>query len=531
MDNNFKKFKRKLTREHLLKAILFGITGGLSASSISLITSCATGAFLNPMAHIGIGLASLVATTLSYFFAKKPSDKKIAARMDAAFQGNEKYLTMVEYQDKEGLIIEKQREDAQQELEKKSPKALPLKLSVWNIPALILAGSFFTASCFTTQIKEAIHESTHRPDPDEWNDKTSELIDRIQESIDENDKIDSSLQDEFDDILKDLESDLKDDVDTDSRQDKIDNAKDKVDEAVDNANSKEEIGDALENSEDDALKKLGEAIKEGDNEKIQEALDELNNELQNLNGQELVDKLNQIADEIRDALKESQIPEGDELRDALNDLADQLEQIADELQQQIDEQQQQAGESGESSSDQQGGQQGGQSGESSSEGQQQGSTPADDQAKEDAEEAIDEAGEKIKDAVNQQNQNEQAGESTKDQMDQLKDPSQSQEGQEGQQGQQGQQGQEGEGEGQGQGQSSSSGEGSGSGAGAGSGGTSYGSNDNIFTENGDSHYGDVINEYLNEANDDAKGNDDQDLADAIDDYFKDLFGSAGEHQP
>ena len=522
MDNNFKKFKRKLAREHLLKSILFGTAGGLAASSISLITSCATGAFINPMAHIGIGLAGFVATALSYFFAKKPSDKKIAARMDAAFQGNEKYLTMVEYQDKEGLIIEKQREDAQQELEKKSPKALPLKLSVWNIPAIILAGGFFTASCFTPQIKEAIHESTHRPDPDEWNDKTSELIDRIQESIDENDKIDSSLQDEFDGILNDLESDLNNDVDTDSRQDKIDDAKDKVDEAVDNANSKEEIGDALENSEDDALKKLGEAIKEGDNEKIQEALDELNNELQTLNGQELVDKLNQIADEIRDALKESQIPEGDELRDALNDLADQLEQIADELQQQ-------AGESGEPSSDQQGGQQGGQFGESSSEDQQQGSTPADDHAKEDAEEAINEAGEKIKDAVDQQNQNEQAGESTKDQMDQLKDPSQSQEGQEGQQGQQGQQGQEGEG--QGQGQSSSSGEGSGSGAGAGSSGTSYGSNDNIFTENGDSHYGDVINEYLNEANDDAKGNDDQELASAIDDYFKDLFGSAGEQQP
>ena len=72
MSDNFKKFKNKLIREHLLKTILFGITGGLVASSISLVislvTSCATGSFLNPMAHIGIGLASLVVTALSYFF-------------------------------------------------------------------------------------------------------------------------------------------------------------------------------------------------------------------------------------------------------------------------------------------------------------------------------------------------------------------------------------------------------------------------------------------------------------------------------
>ena len=77
MDNNFKKFKRKLTGEHLLKAILFGIAGGLSASSISLITSGAVGASLHPMIHIGIGLVGFAATSLSFFFAKNPIVKNI----------------------------------------------------------------------------------------------------------------------------------------------------------------------------------------------------------------------------------------------------------------------------------------------------------------------------------------------------------------------------------------------------------------------------------------------------------------------
>lgn len=82
MDNNFKKFKRKLTREHLLKAILFGTAGGLTASSIFMIASDAASVFLNSMVHIGTGLAGFAAATLSYFFAKKPSDKKNVRRLN-----------------------------------------------------------------------------------------------------------------------------------------------------------------------------------------------------------------------------------------------------------------------------------------------------------------------------------------------------------------------------------------------------------------------------------------------------------------
>ena len=167
MANHFDKFKKKVQREHLVKSLICSLVGGLVVAGVSIMSFTLGGVKVNPAVHVAFGVVAAGAVFALFYKFAKPSDKKIAARMDAAFQGNEKYLTMVEYQDKEGLIIEKQREDAQQELEKRSPKALPLKLSVWNIPALILAGGFFTASCFTTQIKEAIHESTHRPDPDE----------------------------------------------------------------------------------------------------------------------------------------------------------------------------------------------------------------------------------------------------------------------------------------------------------------------------------------------------------------------------
>ena len=141
MSDNFKKFKNRLIKEHLLKAILFGITGGLVASSISLITSGAVGASLHPMIHIGIGLAGFAATALSYFFAKKPKDKNIARRLDKDLELHEKVSTMVEFQDQSSLLIDKQRSDAKEKLENKKNAKLPFRLAVFNIPALVISAA------------------------------------------------------------------------------------------------------------------------------------------------------------------------------------------------------------------------------------------------------------------------------------------------------------------------------------------------------------------------------------------------------
>lgn len=527
MDNNFKKFKNKLMIEHLLKAILFGITGGLSASSISLITSCAAGALLNPMAHVGIGLTGFVATALSYFFVKKPSDKKIAARMDAAFQGNEKYLTMVEYQDKEGLIIEKQREDAQQELRKKSQKALPLKLSVWSIPALILAGGFFTASCFTPQIKQAIENNIPADNP----------FDDIHNDIN-NGGADDGLKDDLNDIIDKVEDDINNGKDPDVV---INDAKDAIDDAVDNANSKEEIGDELIKSEDPLLKELGEAIKAGDQERVDKALQAIYDDLSNYSGYKLANRLEAIADEIDKALNRSGIPEGDPLRDDLQKLADKFREIAKALKDGLD--------NGEDNSD---------------------------QAKDDIKDAVDEAKEDINKDLDQQNKNQEAGDKTKEDLDKLKDPEkkpgdqndqdkekepgsddgeqndqdQSNNDQSGDQGGNNQDSQDGSASGDGENKNSGEGEGNGNndgddssgdatgdgkgdgkgeshegenqgGNGAGTGTPDAEKKDKIYTGDGYSEYDDAIGGYYNDAVNEADGELDSD----VDDYFDIIYGN------
>lgn len=69
------------------------------------------------------------------------------------------------------------------------------------------------------------------------------------------------------------------------------------------------------------------------------------------------------------------------------------------------------------------------------------------------------------------------------------------------------------------------------GAGSGEGGVDYGSDDHIFTDKGDTEYGDVLDDYHNGAIDDAINTGD-DLDGALDDYFENLYGDgSGENNP
>ena len=370
MDNNFKKFKNKLMREHLLKAILFGTAGGLAASSISLITSGAVGASLHPMIHIGIGLAGFAATTLSYFFAKKPKDKNIARRLDKDLELHEKVSTMVEFQDQSSLLIDKQRSDAKEKLENKKNAKLPFRLAVFNIPALVISAALFTGSLFTPQIKNVIDQITeNRPGP------SDEDFDHAHENVD-NSGAEDSVKDDIHNVIKGVEEGIQNGKDPDQA---IEDGKNEIDKIVDDANTSDEIGDALSKSEDPLLKELGEAIKAGDKDRVNAALDAIYESLAKLSGNTLANRLDEIANEIERALADSKIQEGDDLRDSLQKLADRFREIAAALRQGL--------ENGKDES-----------------------------------EASDEAKKEVGDALDQEKENEKAGEQAKDDLENMKDP-------------------------------------------------------------------------------------------------------------
>ncbi len=542
----FARFKKKLLREHRIKSLLFGVAGGLAGAAIS-IAACR---FANPSAMVYAApiatAAGLAAAFAAAYFIKKPTDKKIAARLDKELNLQEKVSTRVEFEGKDGVILNKQREDATVKLDEKPVKAVQRKLASVTIPVLVVAAGLFAGSFFMPNIAQF---PSHIKDPINGSniDSVDSIVHVIASSakgdIDDIDP-DTDVNDKIDQIIDRVQNDLDGETDENKRNDIVETGKDDIDKIVDDANSKDEIGDELVKSDDDNLKLLGEAIKAGDEDKITIALGNLKDEINKLSGQQLVDKLHAIAAEIRKALENSQIPEGDPLRDALKKLADEFDKEADELKKNLD--------NGKDTSD---------------------------QTKDNLDQKIDDANKDINDSINQQNKNQAAGETAKDALDQMKDPTQN--GQNGNSGDQEGSGEQGSGEGQGgsgeqgsgekgsgageggsgeqgsgeqgsgdkgdqgnsgdKGDKGNNGSGNGNGiqdgdhkgegAGGGTGTIDGLGHDHVYTDQGDTEYGDVIDGSNGDAQDDCNQNGDDDINAALKDYFNELYGDKDKKNP
>ena len=366
----------------------------------------------------------------------------------------EKVATRVELKDQYGIIINKQRENTAQVLSQcEAPRR-----RWWQIviTPLVLSIAFFIASYFMPRFSRGHEDNIISPA-----NPTVEVV----------------APPNFNEALEDIENKISEDLEDNSenRDDVISQGKEDIDDLVNKVNSKEEIGYELMKSNDDALKALGEAIKNGDLDKITEAFNQLQQELENLQGQELADKLHQIANEICKALESSKIPEDDPLRKALNDLADNLDKAADDI-----------------------------------EADDSSSKCTVNSEKDSAKESLKKAEEEVKDAVDQQNKNQEAGEQAKDDLDNLgkggddsNKPS----------------------TGGTNGDNNNNGIQPGKGTGGGSGEINYAGNDHVFTDEGDTTYGDVIDNSNGAAQDDCDHYGDGDINAAIDDYFKDLYGN------
>ncbi len=569
MDENFKKCKAKLIREFYLKISLISLAIGLTVSGLIILFTRLFSLSFPYYISIAIGVVILIGSFLALAFLKKPNDEKIAERIDSDFKLQEKVTSMVAFQDKSGLLYEKQREDAKEQLSKKNVKKLPVKLAMINIPALVFGASLFTASFFTPNvIKNASKDN--KPDKGTVNDKTEEIIDTIHDIINNSDAS-AAFKEELNQILEDLLVELQDDTDVLSRMKKVIIAEGKVDAALDRANSKEEIGSALENSTIDLLAKLGTAIKNGDQDEVSNILQQLEKHFAPRSvytGDTLCDHIESIASAIKTAIDESleaetPVKKEDGLYLALNNLSTSLSSINKNFSKYL-------------------------SGDT-----ENGIT--EDQAKSDSIEAIEVAISEICSCLQAQQENSDLADQVKAYMESLIDPTNSGGG-ESENGDQKTSGTDGEGEsgnnqnnsGDGQGEKSdgdgdgdsgdkddseqdsggdssgdsdsgdegdsegkgdsegnegdssgggsgkgeSEGEGSSSsdGASGGSGKTNYGSSDTVYTDdNGYSEYGDVIDGYHNDAVEDNKENGNDETGDLLDDYFNSLYGNDSDN--
>ena len=571
MNDNFKKMKRKLMVEFYLKISLVSLSLWLTVSGLIILFTNLFGAKFPLYLSILIGAVIGICLFVVLLIKKKPNDTQIALRIDRDFNMHEKVATMVTFQNTDGFMYEKQREDAKENLQKKEVRKLPFRLAMVNIPALVFGVSLFTASFFTPSVVQKKDENKDKKD--EINDKTDKIINDIHEIINNSDAYET-LKAELNQILEDLLVELKDDEDPQSRLHKVMIAERKVDAALDRANTKEEIGSALEaNTEkDSALYKLGVAIKEGSQTGVTLALRKLEKDFgsrSTYSGQALSEYLVAIVNTINTSMKASleaevQVSEKDGLYTALKNLSSKLDAIQKRYSEYLKAPSENKG-------------------------------VPEEQTKSDTTDALEIAIIEINQSLEAQANNTELAEKVKAYMETLIDPLGSgnggqdgsnrddkkdddgeknegdnggenngnnkkddgdgdktdgdgdgEKGDDQDKGDNGDGDSEGgdkkgdedgsgngkgedgntEGSGSGQGESDNGGNNKGDGASGGSGSTSYGSNDKVYTDkNGYSEYGDVLDDSHNDASKDNEKNGDDELGDILDDYFNSLYGN------
>ena len=529
-----------------------GLGIGLLAAALAIVISFLT----NPAAAVWTGIIAGVlfagAGGYYYWFKTKPTDKKIALRLDKKLGLHEKCATMIEFQEKEGALLEKQREDATTTLAEKPTKALKFSVGIWVVPALAVASAFFAASFLTPK-------NANNPGPgyselssdNDMNARTSSLADDAHDILDSNSGANESFKEWLSSIIDQIRDSLTDVSDPAARSSIVDGGKSQIDEQLDDYNSKEEIGKALKTEQDQHLKDQGQDLIDGDIQGLKQDFQDMFDELVSLPTDQMVAYGEELADQIDDALakaKAAGVSEDDGLYKTYEELAKRLRNL--------DEYTQDPNNAGEQQS-----------------GQQQNNS----KAQEAAESAVANAASQAANQVSEQNENEQMASAIKSIMDSMVNPQEGSEssGSGSGTGQPQQTEGSGSGSGSGQGQTEASGSGSGSGSliqtdmsgsgepldtemsGSGepldtemSGNPQPGPQDSgnipgsdgpggqgqpgqdphtdvFYDGNGTVEYGSVIDQYNGGYIDDNAHGDDDD-GDAANDYFNILYGSDGQ---
>lgn len=118
MDNKniFKKYYRRLAREGIVKALLFGIAAGFAVNFVTALVTWLAVTYKGLYIAIGAGVAVGVITALVLYYAKfRPTTHDIAKRIDSLGL-EERLITMNELENDPSFIAMKQREDAKKSL-------------------------------------------------------------------------------------------------------------------------------------------------------------------------------------------------------------------------------------------------------------------------------------------------------------------------------------------------------------------------------------------------------------------------------
>ncbi|MBE6618869.1 MAG: hypothetical protein E7626_03670 [Ruminococcaceae bacterium] len=259
MNNGFKKFKRKLFVGALIKSSLFGISTGAFLSALLVLISKLSKKVPNPLIYFSAGIACAVILTSLLFILLRPSDRRVAKKLDGELDLNEKVQTMIAFQNESGDVIEMQRRDTERILDELPAKELKGKrLWIHLIMPVLAAAMLVTALLFPTY-KEV--PPTLDSDPafelSAWQEQAlKDLIEEVKKS-----DMEASPRNAVVSELEALLSELRTVKKVSLMKASVIGAIKDINEAVDSHNSYIRISEELSKSNVENVKKLGSAVR------------------------------------------------------------------------------------------------------------------------------------------------------------------------------------------------------------------------------------------------------------------------------
>lgn len=272
MGNNFKKIKVKFIVESLLIALFISILLGLLISSILVLTYKQLGLeydiLLFVLCSVGVFLVSFIVS----FIILKPNDIKVAKRIDKQMNLKEKISTMLEYEDKEGYIITKQREDAADKLNNLSVKKIKMHFNKYLLILPLIVLPF----CLTSILVDSKFEETKPPieEPISGDPYIIEQIKDLIREVNEDVNLMNPVKEAYVGHLEDLITAInKPEIMRYEEVEAVNLTITNVGYSSINLNSIDEITMALSNSNMDEVHNLGSAIASYDLNRVNDALD------------------------------------------------------------------------------------------------------------------------------------------------------------------------------------------------------------------------------------------------------------------
>ena len=308
---NFRKLRKKFHIEALLKGVALGASVGLIATAVTWIVQKRAAAEWSILLYLLLFAGvSIVASALGYLVLR-PSDKRIAKRVDKRAGLQEKTQTMREFAQESGEMVLLQRQDTEKRIAETPKSAFkPKRLWIYGVVGALACASIVTAAIIPSKtVKTAAEppELEYNEQDREWDLIALEnLIQEVRDS-DMQEAAKAPVIAELEGLLADLKLTDKDAL---MRELVVQTIQD-IDKAVEDVNNYREFAESINKSLIPTVQSFSIGLVTGDPLELSKYMTKIRTALEK--SEYLATDVKNLSQGLRDTMANSGVADTDEL--------------------------------------------------------------------------------------------------------------------------------------------------------------------------------------------------------------------------